>query len=461
MLVDVVRLGPPCVLVNQRHTVAVHQVVHVALQQQPRPQRLEHLVAQTIPARQPTGSPSVPPPPLHQRQVALRQRGAHLAAVIERPQPLLQELPPLLGQGDEAAPGMDGIVQPGSQVWVVLLRQCPRPLQPAWAGGKAPLQRRVIGLGQEQPCQRLHLLVGLGVGRFQLIRKLADNPLLPSHHLRHGPVGPDGGAAAARGIAGNDHRRERLVDQRMVRLVHDGNGVGQVVVLHPAGVIGLQVVPQVVEPQLPHWAVDDCPPVNVPPLPLFRVLQHRPGTEAQGLVHRCQQLGVAVSQVIVRGDHMNRTAQDGVKRSGKGGSHRLALSGVHLHHPAPGQVNPGQQLLVCSPQPQSPSYRLCNNGEALGQQAVRRRIPRLPLQTREGIPQRGVGVRREAVPSNTGQQSGGTLLPRSHNATRCFFNPALLPPARPRAPARRTRPAAPAGAPGPAGYGCSPPARPP
>ena len=170
-------------------------------------------------------------------------------------------------------------------------------------------------------------------------------------HLGHDAVGADGGAGAAHRTAGYNHWGGSLIYQGVVGLVDDSRRDRQPSCReHAAGRVGLQVVAEEVEPQLAHGAVDHIPPVDLPPLAVFHVLEERPNAEAQGAVQRLQQVCVSTGQVVVGGDDMDWKPRNGAQHGGESGGYGLALSGIHLRHPATVQVNARQELFIGGPE---------------------------------------------------------------------------------------------------------------
>ena len=314
---------------------------------------------------------------------ALRSRlsavpGIGRSATGERAQPALQQRPSPLGESDEAAVGVNGVVKIASQHGIVVFSQRRRLSPQPRAGGKPLRQRGTVRVGQQQGGKRWEFGLLRYALRIQSLGQLPSKVALQRDHLRHRSVDADCHAGPARRVAGDDERSERLVNQGVVGLVHDGHVE---VLLHPFPRRRLEVVAQEVETQLAHGPVDDATPVDVAALGLLHVSRNRARAEAQGAVDRLQQRGVPLRQVVVGSYDVDATAQDSVKRGGEGDGNGLSFARVHLHHLSPEQVNPGQQLLVGGPESQTAirigsTSRLVEPG---GQQdAARLPVPPLP-----------------------------------------------------------------------------------
>ena len=128
---------------------------------------------------------------------------------------------------------------------------------------------------------------------------------LAEHHPRREPGELDVEVGRLFGGAGDDQRRARLVDEDVVDLVHDREGVPA---LDLFGEVLGHVVAQVVEAELRVGAVDDVAGVGaVLVLVGLHVLEHADG-DAQRVVDRAHPFGVAAGQVVVDGDDVHAAA---------------------------------------------------------------------------------------------------------------------------------------------------------
>ena len=169
------------------------------------------------------------------------------------------------------------------------------------------------------------------------------------------------------GGAGDDQRRARLVDQDVVDLVHDREGVAA---LHLFGEILRHVVAQVVEAELRVGAVHHVAGVRAVLLVVgLHVLQH-PHRESQSLVDRAHPFGVAAGEVVVDGDQVHALAGQRVERHRERGRERLALAGLHLRDAALVQRHRADQLHVEVAHPHLALAGLAHDREALGEERV-------------------------------------------------------------------------------------------
>jgi hypothetical protein len=129
------------------------------------------------------------------------------------------------------------------------------------------------------------------------------------------------------GLAGDDQRRPRLVDEDRVDLVDDREGV---TALHDALQRDGHVVAQVVEAELGVRAVRDVGRVGDLPLgERHHVLDER-HRRADALVDGPRPFGVALREIVVDGDEMHAGARHRVEEERLRGDERLSLARLHL-----------------------------------------------------------------------------------------------------------------------------------
>ena len=349
VLVDAVGLGTPGVRVNENDAVVVHQVVDVALQEQVSAQCLRDLVGKAVPVGHSPLCRSLPFP-RNRRPVPGIVRSPRVEGSEYRAQSFLQELATPFHQGDQLLARLNRVGQVLRQMLWFLFRQRPDLPPHSWFSGSMPLERRVIRIGQRKRSQQTQEFAGPDLRTIQASGEFMGPSTLQGDNFSHGVVRPNRPAAAPHRVARNNQRRERLVDQRVIGLVHQDRLERP---LHSLGWRGLQVVPQVIKSQLPHGAVYDVAAIDVAAFARFRVRQDRAAAQPQGTVDRLQQRLVPFRQVVVGRGHVDASAQHGVQRGGEGYRHGFALTGIHLHHSAPEHVNARQHLLVCGPEPKS------------------------------------------------------------------------------------------------------------
>ncbi len=135
------------------------------------------------------------------------------------------------------------------------------------------------------------------------------------------------GGGVVFGLAADDQRGARLVDQNRIDLIDDGKVERT---LH--AVMGLidHVVAQVIKAVFVVGAVGDVGVVSrlfFFPLHVGQVDAHRQTQEVEQLAHP---LRITAGQVIVDGDHMHALARQCVQISRQGRCQGLALTGAHL-----------------------------------------------------------------------------------------------------------------------------------
>ncbi len=198
------------------------------------------------------------------------------------------------------------------------------------------------------------------------------------------------------GLAADDERRARLVDEDVVDLVDDGVRPAP---LDPLAELGDHVVAQVVEAELVVGAVGDVGRVGLLARDRAQVLERLVGApvvgveeigdvvlddadgQADAVEDGAHPLRVALGQVVVDGDHVDAAAAHGVERGGDGTDQRLALAGAHLGDLALVQDHGAQDLDVVRPHLEASAADLANGCEDLRQRVVERLLeaPRVVL----------------------------------------------------------------------------------
>ncbi len=236
----------------------------------------------------------------------------------------------LLGLGDAGLGGRDGLV-----LLVVLVV--------------------VLGLGGvARLAQRLQL--GLG--------------LFPDHLLGEAGEGVVG-VGGLLGLAGDDQRRPRLVDQDVVDLVDDRELVRG---LDRRLQRGGHVVAQVVEAELGVGPVGDARAVGLAALLGRHLGLDHADRHAQRVVERGHPLGVATGQVVVDRDQVDGVARERVEEDGEGRGERLALSRLHLRDRAVVEHHAADHLDVEMALAEGALPGLTHQREGLGQQVVERLV---------------------------------------------------------------------------------------
>ena len=203
--------------------------------------------------------------------------------------------------------------------------------------------------------------------------------LLAAHHARRelGELVVD--VRRLLGLARDDQRGARLVDEDVVDLVDDREAVAALsLLLH----LDREVVAQVVEAELGVGAVGDVAVVRRLPLGLVHSRLDDPDADAEQAVDRCHPGRVAAGEVVVDGDQVHALAvgglavlvarrdrvQDDRQRGGQG----LALAGAHLGDRAVVQHHAADQLDVEVALAERALAGLAGEREGLVQEVVER-----------------------------------------------------------------------------------------
>ncbi len=169
------------------------------------------------------------------------------------------------------------------------------------------------------------------------------------------------------GLAGDDERRARLVDQDRVDLVDDR-------VVEPAlealRHLGRHVVAQVVEAVLVVGAVGDVGAVRLLLLERVHLRHDHADAQSQEAMDAPHPLGVALGQVVVYGDHVHALAVERVQVRRQGGDECLAFAGAHLRDLAVVQRDAAHELHVEVAHAQHPPRGFAHHGERLGQHRI-------------------------------------------------------------------------------------------
>ncbi|MFM2068032.1 MAG: hypothetical protein RLZZ584_2941 [Pseudomonadota bacterium] len=245
-----------------------------------------------------------------------------------------------------------GVVQRGTFHQQAGLRQQAFGVLVAFLG-----QEDLVGLLVGGEVARLdHAFAGARVG-------LADLLLQEGHdgvdaHVQLGVV---------LGLAADDERRARLVDQDGIDLVDDG--VVQAA-LHAVGQFVDHVVAQVVETELVVRAVGDVRGVGGLLLLAAHLRQVDAHRHAQEVVQRGHPLGIASGEVVVHRHHMHALARQRVQEDGQRGHERLAFAGAHLGDLAVVQHHAADQLHVEVAHLQGALAALAHDGKGFGEDVI-------------------------------------------------------------------------------------------
>ena len=229
--------------------------------------------------------------------------------------------------------------------------------------------------------------------------------------LRHEPGEREVQVRRFLGLAGDDQRRPRLVDEDVVDLVDDGE---RPLALDPALELVDHVVAQVVEPELVVRAVRDVRGVGLaardgPEVDqalvrrrvarleqVGRVVGDDPERQSEEVVDRPHPLRVAPREVVVHRDEVGAPADEAVERQGQRRDERLALARLHLGDPALVEDDAADELHVEVAHAQRSPAGLAGGGEDLGDRVVERGLDALvlalPPRLGEVAPPLGIGV---------------------------------------------------------------------
>ena len=184
------------------------------------------------------------------------------------------------------------------------------------------------------------------------------------------------------GGAGDDQRRPRLVDEDVVDLVDDREGVSA---LDRVLQRDRHVVAEVVEAELGVGPVDDVAGVlRVARARVVAGLDHSDG-DAEGVVERLHPLGVAAGQVVVHRHQVDGVAGEAVEEDREGRRQRLALAGAHLGDRPVVEHHAADQLDVEVALAERAPAGLAAERERLGEQVVERLAVTRPLAQGIGV----------------------------------------------------------------------------
>ena len=250
-------------------------------------------------------------------------------------------------------------------------------------GQQAQVVRRVqaLALGQQAGLGQ-HVLDELvaGLVQFDLTALLVDGVVALLGHLafdfldvlgqaRDQAVDLDVQLGAVLGLAGDDQRGARFVDEDRVDFVDHGEVQ---LTLELLVLAERHVVAQVVETEFVVGAVGDVGGIGG--ALFFRRLEGRDDAdvEAEEFVQRTHPVGVAASQVVVDGDHVHALAGQRVEVHSQGTDQGLAFTGAHFCDHAFVQGHAADQLDIEVTHAHYALAGLAGHGEGFGQQLVER-----------------------------------------------------------------------------------------
>jgi hypothetical protein len=207
------------------------------------------------------------------------------------------------------------------------------------------------------------------------------------------------------GLAGNDQRRARFVDQDRVHFVDDGEIQAA---LHALTGRVDHVVAQVVETELVVGAVGDVCRVGS----LLGIMVHLRQVDADGqaeeTVQAAHPLGVAGRQVVVDRNDMHALAGNGIEVGRQRADQRLAFTGAHFGDLAVVQHHAADHLDVEVAHAQGTHPGFANDRKGFGQQGIERfaigvALAELVGLGAQGIVAQGLQGRFERVDTLDGQ----------------------------------------------------------
>ena len=216
----------------------------------------------------------------------------------------------------------------------------------------------------------------------------------PLLQARHEPGEREVQVRRLLGLAADDQRGPRLVDEDVVDLVDDRE---RALALHALLELVDHVVAQVVEPELVVRPVRDVGGVRLlagdraqVDEPLVggrvaglederRVVGDHPQAHAEEVEDRTHPLRVAPGQVVVDGDDVDAAAGERVEHGGERRDEGLAFAGAHLRDPALVEHDAADELDVEVAHPERPLHGLAAHGEDLGKHVVERLLDALVL----------------------------------------------------------------------------------
>ncbi len=233
---------------------------------------------------------------------------------------------------------------------------------------EAGARRDQPGLGQDA----LGILVP-GLGQQHRVRLLVHPEiagavfLFLARELGHQLVQPVIHVDVVVGLAGDDQRRARLVDQDGVDFVDD-----RVVeaALHALRRREHHVVAQVVEAEFVVRAVGDVGVVRDLLVGVVHLRQVDADGQAEELVDAPHPVGIALRQVVVDGDDVHALAGQRIEVGRQGCDQRLAFAGAHFGDLAVVQRHAAHQLDVEVTHRQRALARLAHHGKGFGQHGV-------------------------------------------------------------------------------------------
>ena len=191
-------------------------------------------------------------------------------------------------------------------------------------------------------------------------------------HFVHGQI--DGSLVF--GLAADDERRARFVNEDGVHLVHDG--VVELA-LHAIARLIHHVVAQVVKAVFVVGAVGDVGAVGGLLFFARHVRQVHAHRQAQEVVEARHPLRVAVGQVVIDRDHMHALARERVQIHGQRGRERFALARAHFGNLALVQGHAADQLHVKVAHLHHALGGFAHHGESFRQKLIQRFALAQPL----------------------------------------------------------------------------------
>jgi hypothetical protein len=255
-------------------------------------------------------------------------------------------------------------------VEVVHQQDVGRVVEPAALGEQAHAHEDLLGglvalLGQQH---LVRLQVDGVVARIEHLVLVVQPAFLPLEHRRD-LVHLQVELGVVLGLAGDDQRRARLVDEDGVHLVDDREIEHA---LHALAGRVHHVVAQVIEAELVVGAVGDVGGVGGLLL-LVRHARHvAAGGEAEEAIDAAHPFSVATGEVVVHRDHVHAFARQRVEVGGQRGHQGLAFAGAHLGDLAVVQHHAANELDIEVAHAMNPLASFAYHREGFGEQRLER-----------------------------------------------------------------------------------------